>query len=286
MRVSFLAEFKFCIAHSTQSKFTCALREKSLIDIAVFFHVELVLFSQSKEKDMSKKYIEDNKKASLASRMAPAVISVGSIAAATVITAPGLADSLAFTMGAENDSQIDSAAPQATDLPEAITDQSANPPQTEPVSEATQSTAEASEPMPTEDSPEARVQTLNQTSPTQTSTETSTPTPVPSSSTQPVEAVVAQPEVVLDPITPEPVAVEPVVVEQPAANNSSSTWVGEGSSSSSSVIDQQTPVTSETGNSSSATPYYEDDDDDDDHDDDHDEDYDDDDYEDDDDDDD
>lgn len=187
---------------------------------------------------MSKKYLEDNKKPSAISRMAPAMISVGSIAAAVVITAPGLADSLAFTETLENDSQLDAISPQATDLP-AIAEPTAEP-------QAANNTTDS---MATGADAPASVEPLNSTA---------TLEPV-----TPIEQVVSEPSVLPDTNVVDSVVTVPVPVDQPAANNSSATWVDEGSSAES-VIDQQNPVETPVGNNSSATPYYEDDDHDDD----------------------
>jgi hypothetical protein len=209
---------------------------------------------------MSEKYVEDNKKPSIFSRMAPAVISIGSLATAALVTTPGLADSFALTQTVDNDSQDSTAVinGKSTDLPPIPTqeaDTSVAGDQVTPASADVSNTVDSTS--GTQGSASDGVNTT---------ASTGTALPATGSNEQVgVETGVVAEQPVLN--EPAPVVVEPVPVEQPAANNSSSTWVQEtpssGGGSTGTVIDQADPSGTSSGNTSSPTPYYDDDDDDD-----------------------
>lgn len=226
---------------------------------------------------MSEKYVEDNKKPSIFSRMAPAVISIGSLATAALVTTPGLADSFALTQTVDNDSQDATTAinGNATDLPPVSSQEADAPVAGDQVTPASPDVSNAAD-----STSETQGSVSDVVSPTAV---TGDALPATGSNEQvSVETGVVTEQPVANETVP--VVVEPVPVEQPAANNSSSTWVQEtpstGGGSNGTVIDQTGAAETATGNTSSPTPYYEDDhddhdddydyDDDDDHDDDHD----------------
>ena len=193
---------------------------------------------------MSEKYLEDNKKPSIFGKLAPTIISVGSIATAVVITSPGITSSLGLVQQVENDSQSGSEV-------DAITADSL--PALEPNGDVPQQTTTADAGQSASTPAQAEVSTIDQ--PALETQNTAQPT----TETNPsVETVVVETPVPAS--EPVPVA-EPTPVTDPAPNASSATWVAD-SGSSETVIDQGTSATA-TENNSSATPYYDDDDDDD-----------------------